>query len=1730
MFAYYRFYQLILLFFMLACVNAAYAQNCGCTDCPINLPEGASIESNLIIQGATNPTLGVNGQGVCGVKIEFEHQFLADLLVTLTNPAGQTVTLMGNNGFFGDTDFTQWDVTFVPCGITPMPDIGFLPQWDNNQAWGVFGLYDGTYHPYTDCLEDFTGAANGTWTLSVDDVLPGDTGIIVSWSLIFCDSTGIACINCVADAGNLTQPDITACQGDSALMPNLVPTYTLGSNPPSATYGYQYLVLNQNSVIEQITPTLNLMGYPVGNYSVCGLSYLSAEQSQIPIPNGMMTLNQLNVALQSAAPPFCGDLTNNCVNLTVTAPLPDTILNQTICSGASVTFFGNTYGTPGTYSDTIRQGNCSYKAILNLTINPLVRDTIDEFVCQGSCSNTTGFNTACVTGTYLDTLTNTLGCDSLIRQLNLIVSTIEVFDFLPQNPIIACNNPASVNGFTIGGQPTGFNLYDWYFGGSSTPYQTGSQLNTTLPGAYLFQVCEQIPGNSLQCCDTATVVVTAAQGIPPTPTVINVPNQVCVGDTVTVTSPVIPGADTYAWQYPPSAVLIPTGIDTQIRLILSQVGNTQICLSVANTCGNSGTFCANLMVNTGVTQPILVGDNLPCPNTPFTYYYTNLQAGAAAFWTVQNDISTITYPTQDSITVTWPPGNTASEVCISVISACNDTLTSCLTISASSVAPTLTSVNSNLDTICFGGSVSLNIPVAAGINYGWSFPASLVEISGSGTNQILLLGDMLGTFPVCAWYDNNCQSSDTICKSITVLNNQPPDAGPDLSSCTTQVQLQGTGTTGVWSIASEPVAGSGTFTDQFVANTQFQGSPGIYRLVRTNGGGGCTRTDTMTLTLRQPLEFTQSQAVCLPGDSTYVIEASWMGGTAPYQLTGAMSTMLTMGTATLYASGSNGRAILQDANGCSDTLFAFINCACTNQPGSFLAASQAECQDTPMVLAYNNDANPAAGQVVRFVVGTTSLWNQNTIIVQSTPSIPFNPAILNPGDTYYVWAVVIDTLANGLPDYSDPCLQIGNPIEITWVSTPTITITGDTTNCFGILDSVSLTFTVNSAFFPVNANVYNGLGLATSLQFFTQNPITLNNLPDVNGWYWLADIGIADHPNCIVVQDSIFIDPITVQQPIVRDSFVICNNQNNSIDLQTFIFTGIVGGFWTGPNIGTGTLPNININGTPPGIYPFVYHAPPNLPCPLATDTTWLVVIDCACPPFILDLLAGPLCNQGSSTYPLNTLVNNAGPGVWSVAGLLTPAPIITMSNLDALNAATGSYELIYTLTTPTAGCPTADTIPLFVASGGLSAGVGLGTPSFCFGVDSILTLFDLLSQADTGGTWEYSGPPNGIFTVGAQIGPFLLSQVPIGAYTFNYIQTSVPPCSSDTASVTISIISAPSANAGPDQLIDCTLPTATLDGGNSVGSISNQGFLWTAHQTAMTVGMGEQVEVFAEGVYILTVIDSITQCSDTDTVQVLTDNSLPNGFISVQPATCVPNSGAFQIDSIIGGIAPYQIVVNGVDQGDQTRFFGLAAGAYLVEINDANGCSWLSQPVLIDQSGGIQLALGADTTIQLGDTIDIQAQLFAANGYDTLIWSVIGLDTMPFSLNQRFAPLAPLRISLTVIDSLGCRATDDILVNLVNLPSVIVPNVMMPGSNKNGLISVLGGQDVAQIDLWQIYDRWGNLVFEDKNFAPSEYANAWDGRYKNKPVNPGVYVYALKFTLKDGRSIWQHGDITVLR
>ena len=71
---------------------------------------------------------------------------------------------------------------------------------------------------------------------------------------------------------------------------------------------------------------------------------------------------------------------------------------------------------------------------------------------------------------------------------------------------------------------------------------------------------------------------------------------------------------------------------------------------------------------------------------------------------------------------------------------------------------------------------------------------------------------------------------------------------------------------------------------------------------------------------------------------------------------------------------------------------------------------------------------------------------------------------------------------------------------------------------------------------------------------------------------------------------------------------------------------------------------------------------------------------------------------------------------------------------------------------------------------------------------------------------------------------------------------------------------------------------------------------------------------------------------------------------------------------------------------------------------------------------------------------------------------------------------------------------------------------------------------DIIGIELFNIYDRYGGIVFSLSNVDPDQMGLGWDGTFARQEVPNGVYVYVLRAIAINGETITDEGTLTLVR
>lgn len=102
--------------------------------------------------------------------------------------------------------------------------------------------------------------------------------------------------------------------------------------------------------------------------------------------------------------------------------------------------------------------------------------------------------------------------------------------------------------------------------------------------------------------------------------------------------------------------------------------------------------------------------------------------------------------------------------------------------------------------------------------------------------------------------------------------------------------------------------------------------------------------------------------------------------------------------------------------------------------------------------------------------------------------------------------------------------------------------------------------------------------------------------------------------------------------------------------------------------------------------------------------------------------------------------------------------------------------------------------------------------------------------------------------------------------------------------------------------------------------------------------------------------------------------------------------------------------------------------------------------------------------------------------------------------------------------------------VNKICNLKVFIPNVFSPNSDGiNENFTIFSNECIEKVKSMRIFDRWGNLIFEDFDFPTNDSNFGWNGTYKNKPVGISIFTYYIEIEYANTIRKYK-GDISTLR
>ncbi len=306
-------------------------------------------------------------------------------------------------------------------------------------------------------------------------------------------------------------------------------------------------------------------------------------------------------------------------------------------------------------------------------------------------------------------------------------------------------------------------------------------------------------------------------------------------------------------------------------------------------------------------------------------------------------------------------------------------------------------------------------------------------------------------------------------------------------------------------------------------------------------------------------------------------------------------------------------------------------------------------------------------------------------------------------------------------------------------------------------------------------------------------------------------------------------------------------------------------------------------------------------------------------------------------------------------------------------------------------------------------------------------------------------------------------------------------------------------------------------------GGVPPYSFMWSNNETQGTISN------LSAGFYEVEVIDA-NGCIATANVN-LTEPDLFGIMANyIDPNCDGPETGIIQLDAILGGTPPYSFSLNQSPYSSVEIFQDLGWGNYNFSVVDANGC-FADTSAILYAPHLPTIYMEEAQEVDLGCSILISAQINNTSIIDiswTNIDNTLACDTC---LSTNATPVNDTEYVLTVTSIDNCSTSDSILVTVNKIRDVYIPNAFSP--NRDGIndyFFINANKSVSNIKTFKIFNRWGALVYEGTDLTPNQPSAGWDGYFKGKPVNPGVYVWIVELEYWDREVAILSGDVTIVK
>ncbi|WP_295119159.1 PKD domain-containing protein [uncultured Chitinophaga sp.] len=359
------------------------------------------------------------------------------------------------------------------------------------------------------------------------------------------------------------------------------------------------------------------------------------------------------------------------------------------------------------------------------------------------------------------------------------------------------------------------------------------------------------------------------------------------------------------------------------------------------------------------------------------------------------------------------------------------------------------------------------------------------------------------------------------------------------------------------------------------------------------------------------------------------------------------------------------------------------------------------------------------------------------------------------------------------------------------------------------------------------------------------------------------------------------------------------------------------------------------------------------------------------------------------------------------------------------------------------------------------------------------------------------------------------------GNHDVRLIVTSDNGCM-DTADHAINILPLPVVKVSASASYICLGESVSLT------AVGGTGYLWDNAASLNNAAIATPVANPENTTTYRVTVTNGYGCEDTDEVTVRVVRPLT---VSIKPVTdfCIGDP------LLLHATGADHYIWTGDDLNDPTSPDPIArpvdAGIYTYKVtgSDNDGCFSDEEELSVTVQRRPTVNAGPDIITPGGAAVTLTPQ--TSNDIAKLNWTPSQYLDCSTCLNPQVLLNKSTVYTITVENAYGCKATDDVLVQLVcNQGAVFIPSAFTPNADGVNDLFFPKGSGIREIRSMRIYNRWGNLMYERQRFQVNDRSVGWDGTWHGRKAESGAYLYFIEAECEEKTLFEYKGVIMLVR